>query len=263
MPVKRILSYLLGLCFLAAVGYALRYVATRRGEIQCRALRVSMASSAQTSLVTARAVENLITQEVGDLVGKPLYAINAHAIETMVDNLPVVKKAQAYPLASGLLCVSIQQRIPILRIIARDGSSYYVTWEGTLYPAALDYAAHTLVANGYIEPPLDSLALQDPLQGAQSHLFTQLLELARYVYKHSFWRAQLTQLYVTSNQNVELVPRVGGQIVQLGSLDDYQYKLKKLRALYAASLPANGLNAYSEIDLRYGDQVICRTPSQK
>lgn len=262
MQIKTLLYRIPGLVFLVLLGFALLYVASKRSQAQCKALRVSVASPNQAPFVSPKAIEQLITLKVGDPVGKPLYAINTHDIETLVDKLPVVKKSQAYVLASGDLCVRIQQRVPILRIIASNGASCYVTWNGALYPSALDYAAHTLVANGYINAPIDSLTLQDPRQGIQSHLFTQLLDFARFVYQHPFWHAQLTQLYVAPGENVELIPRIGGQIIQLGPLDNYQYKLRKLRALYAANLPNSGLNAYNEIDLRFGDQVICRTPTQ-
>ena len=78
------------------------------------------------------------------------------------------------------------------------------------------------------------------------------------MYEDDFWRAQITQVYVRDTLNVELVPRVGSQIIALGDLSGYEYKLMKLRSLYASRLPGEGLNRYDRIDLRYGRQVVCK-----
>ena len=88
--------------------------------------------------------------------------------------------------------------------------------------------------------------------------YGELYRFLSAVYEDDFWRAQIAQVYVRDTLNVELVPRVGSQIISLGDLSGYEYKLMKLRSLYASRLPGEGLNSYDRIDLRYGRQVVCK-----
>ena len=76
-----------------------------------------------------------------------------------------------------------------------------------------------------------------------------------------FWNNQIEQIYVTKNRKgkrvVELVPRVGDQIVYLGVLDDYEKKLRKLRKFYDRAIGTVGWKKYAQVNLEYDNQIIC------
>ena len=64
---------------------------------------------------------------------------------------------------------------------------------------------------------------------------------------------------------MEIVPRVGDQIVYLGTLDNFQKKLRNLRIFYDKAMGTVGWNKYKRINLEYDNQIICtkRNKSKK
>lgn len=54
-----------------------------------------------------------------------------------------------------------------------------------------------------------------------------------------------------------MVPRVGSQIVVLGTTDDYKKKMERLKKLYVSGFSKVGWNKYKKIDLTYDNQAVC------
>ena len=70
------------------------------------------------------------------------------------------------------------------------------------------------------------------------------------------WRSQFAQVYVANWGHVELVPRLGSQLIIMGSLDNYEYKMNKLYSAYRSLLKDNVLDEYATLDLQYSNQVV-------
>ena len=88
-------------------------------------------------------------------------------------------------------------------------------------------------------------------------LLTNLYRLAMYITHDKFLKAQIDQIYVNESGEFELVPRVGNQLIILGSADDLEAKFKKLFAFYKYGLNKIGWNKYNTINLKYKNQVLC------
>ena len=72
-----------------------------------------------------------------------------------------------------------------------------------------------------------------------------------------FWDAQIEQIYVTENNEIELIPRIGDNLILLGKIDNFEQKLENLQCLYEQALSKVGWNKYDTINLKYNNQVIC------
>ena len=64
-----------------------------------------------------------------------------------------------------------------------------------------------------------------------------------------------------TDKNIELVPRLGDHRIFIGNAENLPWKFEKLRALYEKALPLVGWDVYESIDLRFGDQVVCKKKS--
>lgn len=82
-------------------------------------------------------------------------------------------------------------------------------------------------------------------------------EFALFLRNNFFWNSLIEQIDVDKNGEVTLVPRVGNQLILMGTLDNYQEKLEKLRALYEEGFNKVGWNKYKQITLKYDGQVVC------
>jgi cell division protein FtsQ len=74
----------------------------------------------------------------------------------------------------------------------------------------------------------------------------------------SFWSAQIDQIHVDGNSEINLIPRVGNHLVHLGTIENVEDKLRNLGAFYEKVLPEVGWNKYRIINLEYKDQIVCK-----
>lgn len=84
-----------------------------------------------------------------------------------------------------------------------------------------------------------------------------LYKFGLFLQNDKFWDAQIEQINVTPEKEVELVPRVGEHIVFLGKIDNFEEKLAKLKLFYEKALNQVGWNKYSRISLEFNNQIIC------
>ena len=54
-----------------------------------------------------------------------------------------------------------------------------------------------------------------------------------------------------------LIPRVGEQKIHIGNLDNTKEKLDNLYQFYNVALPIKGWQTYSDINLKYKNQIVC------
>jgi len=89
-------------------------------------------------------------------------------------------------------------------------------------------------------------------------ILRDIFYLVDYIRKNNFWSAQIDQIYVDNYDEIDLVPRVGNLMVHLGTIDNFEGKLKNLEVFYKEVLPEVGWNKYSIINLEYKDQIVCK-----
>lgn len=186
--------------------------------------------------------------------------INTLEIEKKIINNPSIQDAQVYKTIDGKLNVTVKQRRPIARVFTQN-ESYYLDEFGGLMPLSTKYTSRIVVANGYIFEPfakryqLNFQNLEDTL--AAKTLLDDIYKLANYIDKSAFWSSQIEQVYVNKDFEFELIPTVGNHKIVLGRIDNLPMKFNKLMVFYKKGLPKTGWNEYSEINLKYKNQIVC------
>ena len=79
-----------------------------------------------------------------------------------------------------------------------------------------------------------------------------------YINHDNFWSAEIDQLYVDDEDEIDLIPRLWNHVVHLGTVENYEGKLRNLQTFYEKVMPEVGWNKYETIDLEYKDQIVCR-----
>ena len=123
-----------------------------------------------------------------------------------------------------------------------NGENYYLDNKGTVMPPDAKCVAHLAIVTGRVEK---SFAMRD------------LYKFGVFLQNNKFWDAQIEQIHVLSDKNVELVPRVGDHIIYLGKLDGFERKLERVKAFYERGLNQVGWNKYSRINVEFSNQIIC------
>lgn len=207
----------------------------------CNRLDVSIKDSSQLQFITEKEIAVLLERENMNPIGMRMETIHTDKIEKLLKKQPRIKNAQCYKTPSGTLKIGITQREPILRVISAK-RSYYIDREGEIMPVSSLYTAYVPVATGAI---------------TETFAKGELYDFALFLRRNEFWNAQIEQIDVNNKGDVELIPRVGNQIILLGKLDNYEYKLNKLISLYKNGFSRTGWNCYTKIDLKYDNQVVC------
>jgi len=207
----------------------------------CRRVEVLIKDSAQLRFITKKEVIFCLEEKNLNPIGRNMQTVQTEEIEKLLKKQPRIKNAECYKTPSGMICIEITQREPILRVM-NNGRSYYVDREGEIMPVSPNFTAYVPIVTGAVNEAFAKGPLYD---------------FALFLRRNAFWNAQIEQIHVDYSEEVELIPRVGNQIILLGKLDNYEYKLNKLFSLYKNGFSTTGWNCYRQINLKYDNQAVC------
>jgi cell division protein FtsQ len=193
------------------------------------------------------------------LKGKPMEIIDTEGIKNMMLANPYIQSANVYTSIQGDLNVKIKQRSPILRIIDRHNHSFYIDYDGILFPTREGFSSRVRVASGFIaDEEVDAWRLPvDADTLPSSSIYNKLLMMARYLHSHPLMRFQIDQIYVNKDREFELIPKLGKHVILFGDIEDMEAKFHKLEAFYKDGIKKAGWNKYDNINLKFKDQIVC------
>ena len=225
----------------------------------CTGIVIHIQDSSEYHFVTKKQLTNIVYGNSGKILGIPLNEIKVNEIEERIYKLRELKKAEVYLTIDGELHVFVDQRDPIMRVMPDEGGDYFLDEEGFLFRQRNLYTPRLHIVQGNINitsAMLDSVSVLDTL--IKNTILKDTFHFIKYINSDAFWSAQIDQINITGKNEVQLIPRVGNYIVNLGTYDNYEEKLKNLSAFYDQVLPVTGWNKYSLINLEFRDQVVCR-----
>lgn len=261
-----------GYVMMAGVILVLMSFANKRiQKLNCEGIIINIEDENIKGFVDRNDIMEMILSKGTKIVGKPLVDINTNVLEKIIDANPYVFKSEVYSTIDGWVHVDIKQRNPILRIINSKDESFYIDDRGKFMPLAEKYSEPVIVATGnladtYVQQQLtsfgESLTLaNDSLQ--KLPMLTQLFLLAEKLKADSTWDAMFEQIYVNENNEIELIPRLGNQVILLGDITDLNEKLDKLCNLYKYGFPSTSWEQYEQINLKFKNQVVCKKGNNK
>ena len=225
----------------AYVLFALIFFPLQASSVPCKKVEIQIEDQKQRAYVKPQELQQYVLTNHGELVGHDVDEIPLLSIEQTLLKHPMLREAEVWYSPEGVLHMQVEQREPVLRVMGAE--NYYVDSDRRRMPVRSTTAAYVPVVTGRV-----------PQRFATGELF----DFICWMEQDNYWRAQIEQINVVSPTYIELVPRVGSGVVVLGNLDNYQGKLRKLKKLYTDGFSAFGWTDYSEIDLRFRGQVVCR-----
>ena len=244
MPKNIVIKVLIVAAIVAAAAYfaAVVFVFDKKPNATvCRKINVEIANGDAIGFINRQTVEDSLRKNKLYPAGKFVSDIKTNNVESYLRKNKLIKTVECFFTASGDMTVKIVQRTPKFRVMG--GENYYVDTERKTMPVSTDYSAYVPVVSGNLTAKFATEKLYDFID---------------YIQKDKFWNAQIDQIYVVDNQDVELVPRVGDAIIKIGDLKNFEKKLAKLNKLYQSAFNTLGWNLYSTIDLRFDGQIVCK-----
>lgn len=223
--------------------YSVLGMTNRHEDVRlCSGVDLHITDSLHFDLIDEDMVLSLLKEHSLDPIGSPLEAIDVEAIEQTLALHPLVGKAQCYKTGGDMLRINLSGKVPLVRVLNNRGQDFYVDSHGEIL-SQHSLAVQLPVATGYIDREFAS---------------KELLEVVRAIDRSEFWKAQVEQINVTSDKQIELVPRVGDHLLILGTADNIEDKLERLMNFYEKGLDNVGWNKYRSISVAYDNQVVCK-----
>ena len=257
---KKIYSFILPVILIAYMLTSLSFSASRNAILLCNDMQIMMDDTINSGFLTKANIESLILSEEKDLLGYPISKINTRILEERIRNSPYIKSAEMFYDLEGILYVNVAQRVPVVKVLTKNGTSYYMDSEGFLFSPTGTFTPHILIANGYFTEGSELRKSKDIINLEEKDKYsewTDLLELVNFIEKDKFWKSQVVQIYYNRNQEFELIPRVGAHQIIFGTTDGMKTKFMNLKTLYNEGFAYEGWNKYGIINLKYDNQVIC------
>ena len=239
---KRFLLVVAILVILGYLVFSTLYFEGNTHDKVCENFKVMVKDSLDKQFILTADIEQLLKRAKLHPIGKPLADINTMEMEEAIRTNKLVKSVEVYITQSGSIIASIYQRNPVMRIISHRDGSYYIDSERVRMPTSQNYTVYLPLATGYITEEF-----------AQNELY----DFVTYISNHTKWDAWIEQIVVDQHQKVHIVPRAGDFKVKLGSLNEYEEKLDRLKLFIDKGLNVVGWNRYSEVNLEYNNQVVC------
>jgi cell division protein FtsQ len=252
---KRIKWKLVLKCFgwvtcLAGLVVLMSFISIKKKSILCTDIKVLIPGA--DNFIEREEIDAILKQGQGSLIGRRLNDLNLEKIERNIKSNPFIAFAKVYADMDGAVHIEIQQRQPVLRVVNANDQDFYIDMNGLKMPVSSNFTANVLVANGKI---------LEHFSGKVDTLITgiakDLYQAALYIKQDSLWEAQIEQVFVNDNNDIELIPRVGNQRIILGTADSLDVKMRNLLAFYKQAMPKVGWDTYKTINIKYTNQIVC------
>ncbi|WP_294315461.1 cell division protein FtsQ [uncultured Chryseobacterium sp.] len=169
--------------------------------------------------------------EVGDL--------DIPALEKKINNLPAVDSANVYLNLNGKLNLDIKQRVPVFRL-NKKGRDFYVDEKGIEFPISKTYSHPCMLVTGNVN--------KDEYQ--------KLAELVEKIDKDDFSRKYFIGISKDRNGNYNLLTSESNYKVEIGDLDNIDFKVKGFKTFVEKYLVYQDPEKYSRVSVKYQNQIV-------
>ena len=234
---KIIFILLLPACLIAAYIFA-QY---KYAEEVCNNIKVVLLNPKEQQYLSEGDILKMVSDNKLSIMGIGLKEIDLNKIEKTIQKNPIVKNNECYLTTSGNVVIEVEQRIPELRVITNT-ESYYIDRDRKKMPLSEKIVIYLPVATGDIKEEF-----------AQNNLY----DFVQFLKNNKKWENQIEEIIVTENENIELIPRIGKQLILFGKMSNFEEKFNAIDLLYTQVFSKTGWNYYNKIDLRYEGKIIC------
>lgn len=220
-----------------------------KSQKKCTGVQIELVGDNTAILFMDEMEIKALLAEQGVQQGVPIIGLNLVKIEQSLSNIKWVKNAEIFIDNKQEVQVRIEQRIPVARIFTASGGSFFIDSSAKQLPLKQLTVMRLPVITSF---PSD----QEQLSKPDSALLSHVLKLAMLIRKDSFFSAQVAQVNIASNGDLEIIPSLGDHLVLLGSIENIEDKLNRLYTFYKKVWIQSGINAYQVLDCRFDHQII-------
>jgi cell division protein FtsQ len=236
---------------LAVVFALIAFSERKQGSVSVKDIVIKIGNIEGNQFIDEADIIDLMQLDEENLKGASLEKINLKQIEKRIKTNRFIDDAQLYSDLKGNLVVKATLRRPVARLIRNDGPDGYIAEDGTVMPVSDKFTTRVVLISGsYIR---GLLQLENLNKNEETKKLMIMLDMIR---QDDFWRAQIAQLDIDSKGHINIMPQIGGQVIEFGVADNLETKFRKMKIFYKEILPQRGWNTYKRVNLEYEGQII-------
>ncbi len=261
---KKWLKIVLALIAFSLMIVGIVYAQRMQEEVSMTEPEIIISVKDENTLILKEEVENYLT--INNLYHKGIRFkdIQFDKIERELKQLSQILDVKVYAKIGDQWKIDIQQRKPIVRIFNTKNQTFYMDEFGFIIKPDNFHASKVLVANGAIHEDgnvkvNDSIINNDSLK--TNSVLNKIYLISHYVCNDPFLSAQIGQIYLREDGDFVLIPQIGDQVIVFGtanSKEEIKQKFDKLVTFYKEGIRFEGWDKYSEISLKYSEQIVCK-----
>jgi cell division protein FtsQ len=254
---KRIIQISLFVLFVLAVSGLMGFIYIEQGKQPVKKVVININHHGEKGFLSEKAISNVI-KDFDSIPHQKVKAVKTSAIESEISNNPFVEMVDAFINIDKELIINVEEKQAFVRIYNQNHTGFYVDYDGNILPLSNDFTPRVLIANGYINitPDIKKINIFDSVY-AKTKL-VDLFELTKLISENQFLKAQISEIYVNSRGEFDLIPQLGNHLIRFGTMEDAKIKLNNLDIFYKKALIGEGWNKYETINLKYKNQVVCK-----
>jgi cell division protein FtsQ len=233
---------------IGAVGLLLFFIDRHKKNQACREIRLNIENAAENHFIDSAAVMECI--ESYPVVNAKMADIDAGRIESLLENNPFIRKAEVYKDLDGTINIRVWQKNALLRVVPATGESYYMDEDNLKMPLSNNYTARVLVCSGNISEQYTKC------DTASTLALKTCTSIAHFVHNSDFWRSMTEQIFVSADNVITLIPKLGDAKIIFGDSLDIEDKFNRLYTFYRQAMPKAGWDKYKSIDVSFRNQVV-------
>ena len=210
----------------------------------CRAMTINIeGAEAARQFVTAEELSHELDDLPARAKGLSMANINTFELRSKLLAMDKIEDVSVLRYTNGTIRITALPIVPVARIF--DGTdSYYINRSGKRVKASARYRRNVPVIAGSFPATDTTLRVTD------------LLPLIDRIYSDSLWASYISMIEVKSPSDIILVPNIREHVINLGSTDDIDDKLERVRTFYSEVLPHQGWNKYDTISVKWKGQLV-------
>lgn len=222
----------------------------------CNEVTISISDEENYGFLSAYDIKAILVEQGMYPQARPLNEVDTRKIEEALETNSFIDNVECYKTISGTVNISVNQRMPFIRVMADNGDCYYLDKDGNMMQGE-GYTSDLIIATGNI---------------SRQYAKDYLAPVSRLITASDFWRYQIEQINILPNGDMEVVPRVGNHVVKIGRLPQYEdkerrekeierflnHKFQRLEKFYVYGLNKVGWNKYKYVNLEFDNQIICK-----
>lgn len=250
--------------FLAGIAFLLVHIAKVNNERLLTEPEIVIHVSDENTFLTPKELYDQLKNNQLLFDGQKREQLDPEKIESFILGISQVKSAEVFMSVGDHWKIEVELRTPVARVYNTFGESFYIDVDGNIMETTSYHTARVLVITGAIKDRLNSVPVADIINSDSLISIRKLDDIYRisaYVCYDPLLRSLVGQIHLEKNGDFILVPLVGDQKIVFGSAaseKEVEKKFEKLRIFYQEGMSHVSWDTYSEINLKFEDQIVCK-----